>query len=682
MSSGDKKAHLEKLRTQLWEANKAYFNEDREIVPESVRDQLKAEIIALETEHPELQDPNSPTQKVGVPLSGKLPKVEHKNRKYSLGDAFNADEIREFDQRVKRFLKTEQVEYSCELKLDGLNITLWYESGVLVRAITRGDGREGEDVTHSIRTCENIPLQLETPLDIEVAGEVFIAKRDFEALKKKNPEEDFANPRNLAAGSVRQLDPSIAAGRKLRMFLYELGDNNLEGVVDQTSFFRFCDKNGLPHEPDFKVFGDIESVIKFCDQYTDSSAREKLFYEIDGIVIKVHDFGLRKRMGYTAKAAKFAIAYKFPAEEKYTKLLDVHYQVGRTGAITPVAILEPVEIAGSTVSRATLHNPSEIEAKQIKIGDTVVIRKAGDIIPEVLSPIKNLRSGSEVDIEFPKSCPSCGQPLNFDEVVVRCHNQDCPAKQEQGLFYFANILDIDGLGPKSIEAMLELEMIQTPADFWRLTPLDLALLPGFKQKKIFNLLAALDERKNLELWEIFAGLGIRLVGLENAKLFAQYLRERYQEPKISDIINHLSSLESIDFLEVDGIGEKVAQSFLTYMQSDRAQTIFEDLKNHGVSIEWPAQKVGIGKLEGKKLVITGSFQTLSRDEIKKRVVDEGGKVLSSVSGNLDILIVGDKPGSKLRKAEALGGIEIITEPVLLSLLDISLDDTSDQGALF
>ena len=413
MQLEEARLRIGKLREKLWEAIRAYFNENREIVPESVRDQMKKELIELETKFPELITPDSPTQRVGAPLDGKLPKVEHISRKFSLGDVFNAEELREFDEKVKRFLNTKSVQYSCELKIDGINVTLWYEKGELVRAVSRGDGFVGEDITHSIKTCQNIPLKLQEPLDLEVSGECFISRKNFQEILKNEPEE-FANARNLAAGSVRQLDPRIAAKRNLQIFLYELGkhsDEVAEKVKDQSSLFKFFDQLGLPHESEFKVIGGMDDVIKFCEQVTNSDMRKKLWYEIDGIVIKVHDFALRKRMGFTAKTAKYAIAWKFPATEKYTKLLDVHFQVGRTGAITPVGILEPIEIDGSTVSRASLHNEGEMMRKAVKIGDTVIVRKAGDIIPEILEPIENMRDGSEKDIIFPDTCPECEQEL-------------------------------------------------------------------------------------------------------------------------------------------------------------------------------------------------------------------------------------------------------------------------------
>ncbi len=699
MNKKDAELRIKQLRKKILEANQAYFNENREIFSESVRDQLKKELISLETQYPDLITPDSPTQRVGAPLTSKLPKIPHKSRKFSLADIFNAEEAREFDARVKRFLKTEQIDYSCELKIDGINVTIWYENGKFSRAISRGDGKIGEDITHTIRTCKNLPLQLPYDIDLEVSGECFIAKQNFAKILEKS-RENFANSRNLTAGTVRQLDPQIAAERYLQVFLYTLGKSNFlplprgegwgEGnkkfkIKNQSDLFNFFDQVGLPHESDFQVFDDIEKVIKFCEQWSDKKSREKLWYDIDGIVIKVHDFDLRKRLGYTAKTAKYAVAWKFPAEEKYTKLLDVHFQVGRTGAITPVGILEPVEIAGSTVSRATLHNSDEISRKKIKIGDTVIVRKAGDIIPEILEPLTDLRTGEEQEIKFPRNCPECGEILDNSEKITRCLNPNCPARHRENLLYFAKTLKIDGLGEKTIEALLELDLIHSPVDFWKLDQFDLVQLPGFKFKKVENLLMSLEKRKKLQLWEIFAGLGIRLVGTENAKILANFFRGKFGEFTMAEFLEIIklphptplllgegASREnpavprkavakfSLDqLIAIDGIGEKVAESFYQFLTSQRTQKLFKEFKEVGVELVWEKETTG-GIFSGKKIVITGSFAGISRDELKKIIVQNGGKVSSSVSSATDLLLAGEKAGSKLKKAEELG-IEIWNE---------------------
>ena len=677
MNKSEAEKRITQLRDEIRKANQAYFTEDREIVPESVRDQLKKELIELETQYPDLITPDSPTQRVGAPLSGKLPKVPHRHKKYSLADGFDPEDLIEFDERVKRFLKVDRVEYSCEFKIDGLNITLWYEKGILVKALTRGDGEVGEDVTHTIKTIKNLPLQLTDPLDLEVAGEVFIAKKDFETLNQ-NEEEGFKNPRNLAAGTVRQLDPQMASDRNLQLYLYE----GKTDAKDQSSLFKSFDQLSLPHSKDLKICADIQQVIKHCQKYSeDPKLRDKFPHEIDGIVIKVHDFDLRKRLGYTAKTAKYAIAWKFPATEKYTKLLDITYQVGRTGAITPVAELEPINIDGSTVSRATLHNREEMERKGVQLGDTVIIRKAGDIIPEVVEVITDFRDGSQKEAVFPTKCPECGTALEFEEIITRCPNPDCPARHRERLYYFANTLKIDGLGPSSIDGMLELGLIKSPADFWRLSMQDLAMLPLFKEKKIVNLLQALEARKHLELSELLTALGIPLIGKENAKMLADYVRNKWGEIELNQpplCKGGTGGLDLEELLHIDGIGEKVAESFYDFITSSEGQSLIQDLSEVGITLDWPEQKVITDSpLAGHKVLITGSFEGLSRDELKKKVVDLGGKILSSISSNVDILLAGEKAGSKLKKAQEMG-IEIWEEAQVMEALGIQISNNKDQ----
>lgn len=671
MQLEEARQRIVKLREQLNAAICAYFNENREIVPESVRDQLKKELIELETQFPDLITPNSPTQRVGAPLNGKLPKIEHLSRKFSLSDVFVAEEVRDFDEKVKRFLNTNSVQYSCELKIDGINVTLWYEKGKFVKAVSRGDGFVGEDITHSIRTCQNIPLQLSEPLDLEVSGECFISKKNFQDILRNEPEE-FANARNLAAGSVRQLDPKIAAKRNLQIFLYELGkhsDEVAQKVTSQETLFNFFDQLSLPHEGEYKIFENIEDVIKFCEQTSNSDTRKNLWYDIDGIVIKVHQFELRKRLGFTAKTAKYAVAWKFPATEKYTKLLDVHFQVGRTGAVTPVGILEPIEIDGSTVSRATLHNAGEMERKSVKIGDTVIIRKAGDIIPEILEPIENLRDGTETDIVFPNDCPECGEKLNREEIVARCENKECPARHRESLIHFAKSLKIDGLGESTIDALLKLDLIHSPADFWKLDQFDLIQLPGFKFKKVENLILSLEAKKELQLSEILSGLGIRLIGSENAKMIATFFQHKFGDLPLQEWFETAKTVSLEELKNVDGVGGKVANKLYTWLHSENTKQLINDFSNTGTTLLWK-KETNDGKLNGTKFVITGSFSSFSRDELKKIIADNGGKILSAISGNCDVLLAGEKAGSKLKKAEELQ-IEVWDETKVCEKLEIT-----------
>jgi len=659
---------VEKLRKDLWLANEAYFNENREIVPESVRDQMKKELISLEKSFPALIDLNSPTQRVGVPLRGKLPKVLHKSRRYSLSDVFSAEELFDFDERVRRFLRVEQVEYSCERKLDGLNITLWYENGVLIKALTRGDGVEGEDVTHTIRTCTNLPLVLLEPLTFDVSGECFLLKYDFERLKQSFPAEGFANPRNLVAGTVRQLDPEVAAQRRLQIFLYE---SLMEDIQNQRDLFAFFERLSLPFEKNFVVFSSIQDVLQFCEQSGQSEFRHSLPYEIDGVVVKVHDFRLRERLGYTAKTAKYAVAWKFPAEQKYTKLLDVQFQLGRTGAVTPVGILEPIDLAGSVVSRATLYNADELQRKDVRIGDFVVLRKAGDVIPEIVSSIPEFRNGSERPVVFPSVCPECGHTLFLEDIVSRCLFEQCPARQRESLIYFAQVLSIDGLGEKTVQDLLALNLIKTPADFWRLDHFDLALLPGFKHRKVFLLLDALEAKKKLLLSDIFASIGIRLVGKENAKLFAQFFYDRFGSFSLEEFLPFFDVISCEELSHLDGIGAKVAESFFEALHSDFFRQLFLDFVSLGIDLLWIPKSTNLF-LAGQKFIITGSFQRLSRDEIKKLIVDAGGKVLSVVSRNVDVALVGENPGSKLKEIQTLN-LEIWDEGLFFEKMHLNLD---------
>ena len=417
MDAQQAKQRIEKLREKILELNYQYFVLDQSEVEESVRDSLKRELIELETQFPQFITSDSPTQRVGAVISGKFEKLKHKTPKKSLADVFSADEIREWHERIQKMVPNQKIEFVAELKIDGLNITFQYEKGLLTNAITRGNGKEGEQVSHTVKTIKSLPLKLNREIDIEVSGEVFMPKKSFEKLNQEQESKElptFANPRNAAAGTVRQLDPQIAADRNLDLFLYHVDKNTISDEIhSQEEALKALKKLGLRVCSEYKVFNDIERVIEFCEQWHDK--RSKMPYEIDGIVIKVNDFAQQLKMGYTSKAPRYAVAYKFPAEQVSSQILDVGFQVGRTGAITPVAHLRPTFVAGSTVSRATLHNEDEIQRKDIRIGDTVIIQKAGDIIPEVVEVITDMRSGKEEKIIFPKGCPACSQPISRQE---------------------------------------------------------------------------------------------------------------------------------------------------------------------------------------------------------------------------------------------------------------------------
>ncbi len=467
------KIRIEKLKDKIRELNYEYFVLDKSEVSEAVRDSLKAELRKLEEEFPDLITTDSPTQRVGSVLDSKFAKVRHLTAKKSLQDAFSEEEVRDWFERISKVIDPEKIHYVCELKIDGLNVTLHYEKGRLVRAITRGDGEEGEDITHTIRTIESVPLTLGKPIDAEVSGEVYLSKADFQKItedQKRKGGEIFANPRNAAAGSVRQLDPKVAAERNLSAFFYELGKNNLERPPKtQHEVLEFLQELGLRVNREYRYFGSIEDVINFLAVWHEK--RDKLGYEIDGIVIKVDDKDQQQALGFTAKAPRFAIAYKFPAAQSTTKILDIHVQVGRTGALTPVAVLQPVKVAGSTISRATLHNEDEIKRKDVRIGDTVIIQKAGDVIPEVVEVLKDLRTGHEHVFHFPKKCPVCGSKAKRKEgeSAYRCTNPDCFAQDRERFIHFVAAFGMDGLGEKIVNQLIENQMVDDPADIFTLT---------------------------------------------------------------------------------------------------------------------------------------------------------------------------------------------------------------------
>ncbi len=675
------KNRIETLRQQINKWNAAYFNDNTTLFPESVRDQLKKELIDLETHYPQFITQDSPTQRVGVVLDSKLPKVIHTQRRYSLSDVFDAQELLDFDLRVKRFLKVDELQYSCELKIDGIHIVVRYENGVLTQALTRGDGVQGEDVTHTIRTCENIPLKLPLPLSLEIMGECFITRQDFENINRNLPVDNkFANARNLAAGSVRQLDPSVAHDRHLRMFFYDTVNTD-QDINNQTDLFAFFDSMTIPYEKKFFVFSDIQSVLDFCLSWSDGLKRNDIEYDIDGIVVKVHDFSFRERLGSTAKTVKYAVAWKFPAEQKHTELLHVEFQVGRTGAITPVAVLKPVSISGSLVQKATLHTMDEVLRKDIRIGDTVLVHKAGDIIPEVIEPIVHLRSGKETNIDIPTHCPVCKSVLSTSEKVYRCENIHCEAQRKARLLYFVQTLDLEGLGEKTIIALYEKKLIQGFADFWKLDQHDLALLPGFKHKKVYNVLDVLESRKIFPLGQLLTALGIRNVGSETAEILAHFFIDTFGVLDLALLPEKVSTLSIEDILSLDGIGETVAQHVYSFFNDPLTHILFSELSAVGIRFE--SVVVADEKqtpLSGKKIVLTGTFQSMSRDELKQQIQKMGGKVLSAVSSQVDFVFAGDKAGSKKKKAEEIS-IPVLEESDVLSLFGKTrVNDNTQQNS--
>ena len=673
---------IKKLRGFLKKWNAEYFSGSGENeISESARDRLKRELEELEQKFPEFATGDSPTRRIGAPISGKLPKIVHKTRKMSLGDVFTIDELREWGKRVQKFVPGESLEYFAELKIDGLNVAAWYENGKFARAITRGDGSVGEDITHAIRTISNLPLELPEKIDLEISGEVFLAKKDFELINKnirqKNVElrrrgnkeiSEFANPRNAAAGSVRQLDPSVAASRNLQIFFYTLGQNSIQNPPrKQSKVLEFFTKMGLSISKFHEKVSEISAIGKLFEEW--GSEREKLPFDIDGIVVKINSLEQQSKMGATAKSPRGMIALKFPAEQVSTVVENLEIQVGRTGALTPVAILRPVAVAGSTVSRATLHNFDEIEKKDVRVGDTVVIQKAGDIIPEVISVIRELRPENSAKISRPKKCPVCGSAVReiSGEVALRCPNSKCGAIHFEKFRHFVSksALDIDGLGEKVIAELLDKKLVEDVADLFSLQKNELLALPLFQKKRADNLIFALAEAKKCRLEKLLFGFGIRFAGEVAASEIAREFGN-LGGGNLSDFVEFAKNKNFDGWAEVEGVGEKVAESLFEWFADSQNLELLQKLKKAGV--ELVVEKFAPQKLSGKIFVVTGTLQNFSRVGAKDAIKKFGGKVASSISAKTDFLVAGENAGSKLKKAGE-AGIKVLSEFDFQKMLD-------------
>lgn len=704
MKKQDAQNRILALKKWLKKWNYDYFVLNKNDVSEAARDQIKKELIELETAHPEFITPDSPTQRVGSVLSGKFAKIKHVRPKQSLMDCFSNEELEAWEERNLKLIPGEKLDYLTEYKIDGLNLSLIYEKGKLKKAITRGNGIFGEDVTHSVRTIASVPLELEEieglkledyPL-IEASGEVFMTKTAFKKTNESGG-QIFANPRNAAAGTVRQLDPSITASRNLEMFFYSLymtEGSKIPFPKSQKETLELLMKLGFRVNNKFVHHTSLASIEK--EMQKAAKGREKLDYMIDGLVIKVNDFRHQNLLGSTAKAPRWAIAYKFPAEQSTTKVLSIDLQVGRTGAVTPVAILEPTQVAGSTVSRATLHNEDEIERKDVRVGDTVIIQKAGDIIPEVVEVLTELRSGDEKVFKMPKKCPVCGTGLEKPEgeVVSRCPNKNCFAVHQHQLEHFVSrrAFDIDGLGEKVLEQLIENKLVEDAADLFSLQYEDLMTLELFKDKKTENLLSALEKSKIIPLGRFIYAMGIRHVGEETADLLADcfdlkthhlklkkeqqknqlslFIEENEDEIEVAslkELQQHLKKLD-LDFLSaIEGIGEKVAESIVEWAHAKETHHLLEKFERVGIKLR-VTKKSKSDSLANLTFVITGTLPSLSRDQAKDMIKANGGKCTSSVSKNTDYVLAGSEPGSKYEKAEKLG-VKIIGEEEFLKLIN-------------
>lgn len=658
---------MNELRSQLTEYGYQYHVLDKPSVPDSEYDRLMLELVELEGKYPELKTSDSPTERVGGSVLDLFEKVEHSAPMLSLGNAFNEQDLRDFDRRIRQVVG-DDFSYVCELKIDGLAVSLRYVDGLFVQGATRGDGTIGEDITANLKTIKSIPLRLRETVSLEVRGEAYMPKRSFEALNKakaEREEEPFANPRNAAAGSLRQLDPKIASSRNLDVFLYGIGDVGKIKVDSHSEGLDYLDQLGFKTNKERRKCVTIEEVIQYVNSWVEK--RPNLPYEIDGIVIKVDLLHQQEELGRTAKSPRWAIAYKFPAEEVITTLLDIELSIGRTGVLTPTAILEPVKVAGTTVQRASLHNEDLIREKDIKIGDKVVVKKAGDIIPEVVNVIADQRTGAEVDFHMPTHCPECESELVRleGEVALRCINPKCPAQIREGLIHFVSrdAMNIDGLGEKVVSQLFAEKLIVDVADIYKLSSEQLLGLERMGEKSVTNLLTAIESSKANSLEKLLFGLGIRHVGAKAAKTLAQAFGS----------ILKLATANKEELLAINEIGEKMADSIVTFFDQEEVQALIEELKTAGVNMEYkgvmPSAALESDSLfAGKTIVLTGKLERLTRNEAKEGIEALGGNVSGSVSKKTDLVIAGVEAGSKLTRAEQLG-IEVWDEERLLSELN-------------
>lgn len=651
------------LRQILHYHNYRYYVLDDPEISDAEYDRLLRELQDIEDKYPELITPDSPTQRVGAEPATGFASVTHPIPMYSLANAFSAGDLREFDQRVRAVAGDSEVEYVLELKIDGLAVSLQYADGVLVTGATRGDGTVGEDITNNLRTLPGVPLRLQEPYTLTVRGEAYMSKAAFARLNEERQEAGqplFANPRNAAAGSLRQLDPKVAARRGLDIFFYGLAaieERPLPPTQEET--LRLLRQIGFPVNQQRVVLSDIEAVIEYCQAWHDK--RHELPYEIDGIVIKVNDFALQERLGYTARNPRWAIAYKFPAEQVQTKLLDIIISVGRTGTLNPNAVLEPVTIAGTVVSRASLHNADLIAAKDIRIGDTVIVQKAGDIIPEVVAPVPSLRTGEERVYVMPTTCPECGTSVVREpqEVAWRCPNGSCPAVLREGLIHFASrdAMDIEGLGPAMVSALLAAGLVQDVADLYDLKAEQLMTLERVGQKTADKLVAAIAKSKQNSLERLIFALGIRHVGAKGALSLAQHF----------GTLEKLMVAKAEELQQVPDVGTKMAASIINYFAAPANQRLIEKLKAAGVNLRYLGDQGQEGPLTGQTFVITGTLPGVTRTEAKQFIEQHGGQVASSVSKLTSYLLAGEKAGSKLTRAQELG-VPVLSWEELQALL--------------
>ena len=645
------------LRNPLDKWADAYYSKDAPEVEDNVYDQKYSRLLELEKQFPEIVTPDSITQRVGGEIDSDFTKVEHAIPMLSMGDVFSKDELKDFDQRMQK-LVGHPVEYNVELKIDGLSLSLEYENGKLMRASTRGNGYVGEDVTANARYIADIPQTLPEPLTIEVRGECYMGKEAFAKLNEERENEGlsvFANPRNAAAGSLRQLDPKVTKKRQLSTFIYTWV-NPPEDITSQHEAIKRMQELGFHTNETGQKLASLEEIFAFIDEYT--ARRDSLAYGIDGIVLKIDDLNIERSLGNTVKVPRWEIAYKFPPEEQETIVRDIVWTVGRTGVVTPTAVMDPVQLAGTTVARASLHNPDYLNEKDVRLGDTVKLHKAGDIIPEISEVVLSKRPVDSVPYVIPENCPSCGHKLVHlqDEVALRCINPSCPAQVEEGITHFASrpAMNIAGLGPKIVKQLIANDLVHNVADLYHLSAEDLAQLDHFKEKSINNLLTAIDNSKKNSVELLITGLGIDHVGAKAARLIAQKFKN----------LAKIMSLGVQDLASIDTIGMTIAESMTTYFAQPEAQEMIADLEKSGLNMEYlgedEPEDIPDNPFKDKTVVLTGKLEHYTRSEFTKRLQALGAKVTGSVSKKTNYVIYGQDAGSKYNKAEQLG-IPLLTE---------------------
>ena len=656
----------EELRSRLNRWSREYYVEDKPTVEDYVYDQEYAEVVAIEEQYPDLITSDSPTQRVGGKVLSGFEKVTHDIPLYSLNDVFNKDELFAFDQRVQKAIGR-PVDYCCELKIDGLSVSLRYENGEFVRGATRGDGTVGENITENLKTVRSVPLKLKDAISIEVRGECFMPKKSFVQLNQAREAEGkdiFANPRNAAAGSLRQLDSKITAKRNLDTFLYTVADFGPMKATTQYDALEELEQIGFHTNHEKRLCHSIDEVWSFIEEYHEK--RMDLTYEIDGIVIKVNEFSLQDQLGFTVKAPRWATAYKFPPEEVETKIEEIEWTVGRTGVVTPTAIMTPVRVAGTTVSRASLHNGDYIKLKDIRLNDIVRIYKAGDIIPEVAQVVLDQRPADSEPYVLPTHCPICHSELVHldEEVALRCINPKCPAQIKEGLNHFVsrNAMNIDGLGPRVLAQMYDKQLVTDVADLYKLTEEELLTLDKIKEKSANNILTAIHDSKDNSVERLIFGLGIRHVGSKAAKILAEHFGD----------LETLSKSDFESIIALDTIGDTIADSVVTYFSNEEVHDLMSELKQAGVNFEYKGIRSSQietidSPFKEKTVVLTGKLTRFTREEAKETIENLGGKVTGSVSKKTDIVVAGEDAGSKLTKAQELG-IDVWSEEKMAEAL--------------